>query len=460
MAGYCGDESAALRANVEASEAAPSDRDMVVHDELFHSGAFSDVVFKFRIAGSVEIEKVYGQGSLFALLSPVLQRLLSAAPAPAEGMNESVTSVEDLHQSQFELQQHLHHLQQQQLLRESKEQLQQQLHQMERQVWDLQQMERQAREVNEHRPERQPEWQALAVGGVAGDAGRTRTWRKELWLEESVASARGFREVARYVYHLAPSFSAQALPEIVHASRRLQLPELERMALRWGHEDLALRAAALASGAPTDASRAAGRIDDALRVIDELCTLQEPGEPGIEACWREAMLRAYDSEEVLDSLAFLKLAPKALQVLLGGYAMQKDPGALWCACLAWARARALRLGFPTDASSSRPSASPLRPIARGARLAVPPPPPAPAAVEWQRCLLPVAATIHFALLSPAEFAKHVEELDPMLPELRQVIYAARRHNLREAPPAPPLPPPTAPPTAPPALLALADGPAW
>merc|ERR1719456_2094733 len=59
-----------------AEQAAICARDAAVEDEVLRCGFFADIIFKFRGVGG-ETEEVYGQGGLFALLSPKLRELLT-----------------------------------------------------------------------------------------------------------------------------------------------------------------------------------------------------------------------------------------------------------------------------------------------------------------------------------------------------------------------------------------------
>merc|ERR1712217_594513 len=109
-------------------------------------------------------------------------------------------------------------------------------------------------------------------------------------------------------------------------------------------------------------------------------------------------------------------------------AVHVDPAALWGKCLAWAQTQATK----------KPTTSPLIPgspprnklFGTGAKLsaALALPSPEPAAVEWQRDLIPVANLVRFADMDAVTFARNVEGMHPMLPDLRAAIYTARRRR--------------------------------
>jgi len=268
------------------------------------------------------------------------------------------------------------------------------------------------------------------VDGPAAGGGR-----REVWL--GGLTARGFREVARYVYKLPLRLSPAALPDVVRAAELLELDELKEVALSWGFACLAERAAA--AGAPAQGQGAGGAppeevAEAALRCLEQLCASSPESERA--AAWRDSLLRAHPAAEVLSCPGFFELSPAALQWLLAAEgALHDDPAALWTACVHWAWGRA-------PCRSAKPPGEPAEVVApprlfgRGARLAgaLAPAAPAAEAVQWQHQLLPVVGQIRFSRMPPADFAQQLEALDPMLPELRQAIYAARRRDAETAPP--------------------------
>lgn len=232
-----------------------------------------------------------------------------------------------------------------------------------------------------------PRLQRLLEGDAPG--------RRTVPLYDLPITWRAFREVTRYVYALPPGVVPELLPELLAAARLLEMPELHASSLSWGLERIA------------DMD-----VDSALRCLEELC--------GTPSAWCSALLRAFPASEVLGSAAILALSPMALQELIEAEVFQSEPVAVWDVALAWARARAV------PEPPKQPAPPPLRPFARQL---LPLEPPVLGAVEWQRCLLPKAKRIHFAAMTATEFAQ-VEALDPMLPELRQAIYATRRRHLQ------------------------------
>mmetsp|Transcript_129661 Transcript_129661/g.276600 ORF Transcript_129661/g.276600 Transcript_129661/m.276600 type:complete len:370 (-) Transcript_129661:83-1192(-) len=348
---WAAESQAAPTAAPPVAERACSRRDAAVEDEVFHCGYFADVVFKFRTT-SGEVEEVYGQRALFALLSPTLRRQL---------------------------------------------------------------------------------FPALGAGGAAAT-----TSREDVWLDGPV-TARAFREVARYVYKLPQQLTGEALPEVVAAARFLGLLELEELIVAWGMEGLA--AAATESAPAIDAGgveEGGSGLDDALQCLEALCVaptaeLPAPCDCGgaNAAAWREALLRNHQAAEVFASPAFISLSPAALQELLQAESLRADPEALWRASLAWAYASAQHSPQEVQGAVAR-SPKPRKLFGVATRLAesLAPAPPPVEQVEWQRRLTPVVEAIRFSQMTPAAFANHVEALDPMLPELRQAIYASRRRCTR------------------------------
>jgi len=327
----------------------PSRRDALVEDEVLHCGYFADVAFRFPTT-SGDVEEVYGQRALFALLSPVLrEQLFPAAEA------------------------------------------------------------------------------ACRSGG-----------RHEVQLDPAI-TARGFQEVVRYVYRLPPQFTRPALPEILVAAHVLDVRELEEAAFTWGLAGLAERvqtdvavdeACKCVQGAPDRNDCVAGgaygdEVTDALWCLEQLCTL-EPRAKRVTA-WREALIKAYTTKQILASEAFFGLSPVTLEELLKEDSMHSDPGTLWVTCVHWAWACAQRHP-PVEQPAMPEGAKPPKLFGRNTRLAaiLAPAVPPGQLVAWQQQLLPVVEHMRFAQMAAAEFAKHVESLDPMLPELRQAIFSTRR----------------------------------
>merc|ERR1712137_1348248 len=140
------------------------------------------------------------------------------------------------------------------------------------------------------------------------------------------------------------------------------------------------------------------------------------------------MFQVFTGPDALASSVFLDLPLTALRNLLQAEAVHTDPAALWARCLAWAQAQAAKKATTSPLIPGSPVRNKL--FGTGAKLsaALAPPSPAPEAVEWQRDLIHVADLVRFAEMDAVMFARNVEGLDPMLPDLRSAIYTARRRR--------------------------------
>lgn len=371
-----------------------SQRDVAIEDEVFSQGRFADTVF--ICAGSSpsnEVEEVYGQAALFALISPVLLDRLKFSTCSGAGGNAPASlateSVED-----------------------------------------------------------------AARPGALGGLPRDRHGRQELYLADEI-TARGFREVARYVYRLAPRFTPLNISEVSMAARILQLPELDKAAYQWGLANLdriarlrRLRAQRKAQNyvEVSESTEAAveegphGAIGDALCFFGMMCSpigdevMSDLMKQDIVTQWREALLRAFDCADIGASTAFLELREGAMLLLLEIEEIHAKPALLWERCVRWAWLRKDReqpLAKATAWGALSFENPPKRLFAAGARLVtVSTPTPAEHDVDWQRWLLPVAERMRFQDMPPQAFAAHMEAMQPMLPELRRVIYRVRRQGTR------------------------------
>lgn len=367
-----------------------SKRDVAVEDEIFHCGYFADVVFKFRNA-SVEVEEVYGQSALFALLCPTLRETLmpasQALPGDAAQQQSGFCS---------------------------------------------------AAECASGAPSAATAAMPYHPSGSAARA-CSQVSRREVWPDPEI-TARAFREVARYVYRLAPQVSSAVLPEALYAARSFGMEELEEMLLAWGFADLGSLNPPLAAD-----SMAAERIiegdndaalDNALLTLECMCMLMP--RPSCTTAWREALLRNFSARQVLGSPIFFKFQPEALQELLGAEPMHADPMELWRACVEWALVRGghYNLVLPKEPPLGAPAGCgrvpPKKLFGQSARLsqALAPTAPANEAVEWQEPLLLVVQQLRFWQLSAADFAALLEGIAPVLPQLREAIYSSRRKGVR------------------------------
>lgn len=243
-------------------------------------------------------------------------------------------------------------------------------------------------------------------------------------------SAAAFRQVARYVYRLEPEFSNATLAEVLYAARALALEELEEQALAWGFANISVDTT---GAAPHSKGEVAGScLEYALACLDCLCSF-EP-RPAKTSAWRESLLQTFPVPQLLGSPAFFSLSLAAVRELLEGTQPHEEPIELWRACVAWARAHAGQ-GEPIEPlSPGSATVSPTRTLfGTTARLkeVLSPALPDRQEVGWQEPLVTLVEPMRFCMLSPTEFASQVECLDPMLPQLRQAIYAARRRSKKD-----------------------------
>lgn len=341
-------------------------RDAAVEEEIFHRGIFADVVFKCR-GGKAVPEEVYGQASIYAMVSPVLRDLLRRAP-PDQPPPEMVPQV--------------------------------------------------------------------AVKNIATSDSHG---LREVWLDDAI-DVEGFREVARYAYGLRQVFRQEIVPEVLAAASALEVEELEEAALSWGLAYLQTTQIASSGG---DEVEQLSDVAEALRCLAQLCIdAQQLSERSADSAvqrrkrqavtvWVHTVLEAHGVAEVLACPMMLQLPPSAFEVIFDEV-IHEDTLQLWALCIRWAKACSEREALP-ERSTPREGAKPRKLFRPGARLlAMAPARPPESETEWQRWLLPFAPKLRLAQLEPATFLTHVvEAIDPMLPELRQVIYATRRQHLRE-----------------------------
>lgn len=260
--------------------------------------------------------------------------------------------------------------------------------------------------------------------------GALKSHRQEVWLDSRITAC-GFQEVARYVYRLPHRLSSETLPDVFAAARALELEELEEAALAWGVANLTAPAAS--EGKEDDVIAAIGH---ALRCLGQLSEVEEFRMPfGAALLWRDALLKAFPTSEVVSSSVFVSLPPSALDVLLANEAVHRDPCLLWRACVLWARERPAEEMGPFESARTtatvKDTAMPRKLFIPGARLeTVAMTAPSESEVRWQRWLLPIAEISRFSAMDAYSFATHVEAIKPMLPELAQAIYAARRRGLQ------------------------------
>lgn len=257
-------------------------------------------------------------------------------------------------------------------------------------------------------------------------AGRCELHQPHVLQLEDQITAVGFKEVARYIYRLAPKFTAASISQVSAAARILGMPELDWAAFHWGIGNLK-----------------SGTVGDALCYFGMMCSnVDALPIDGIDAfCgttrfsraiqWRSALLKAFHGCELIASPAFLELREGAMLLLLECEEMHSEPSFLWESCIRWALGRKERELPLSDVAARAPSLSfenpPKKLFVPGARLVmVSSLGPAEEDVDWQRWLLPIAEHMRFKDMPAEVFAMQMEAIQPMLPELRQVIYRVRR----------------------------------
>eukprot|EP00746_Dinoflagellata_sp_MGD_P160764 gnl/MRDRNA2_/MRDRNA2_87662_c0_seq1.p1 gnl/MRDRNA2_/MRDRNA2_87662_c0~~gnl/MRDRNA2_/MRDRNA2_87662_c0_seq1.p1 ORF type:complete len:346 (+),score=103.04 gnl/MRDRNA2_/MRDRNA2_87662_c0_seq1:67-1104(+) len=209
---------------------------------------------------------------------------------------------------------------------------------------------------------------------------------REVWLEG--VTAIGFRAAARHIYRLPLQLAMSELPHVLECARELQLPELSGLAVEFGLQQLK----ADAEDKSTDkASSQSKRCEVGLQCLEELRGSEHTSK------WQHALLQAQGSAKVLKCATFSRLSFETVLSLLSADAMHEDETKLWLTCVAWTKAITL--------ADSDPQA-------------------------WQRKILHLVPALRFALMPAADFAEHVQGVIEMTQELRQAIYAARRHSLR------------------------------
>jgi len=348
-----------------------SQRDAAIEDEVFSQGRFADVIFSCATSWPSQFssspvpvvrEEVYGQAVIFAMMSPVLRDRLQ--------------------------------------------------------------------------------------GHCMDGAGRCELQRPHAFQLEDKITARGFREVARYVYRLAPKFTAANIPEVSAAARLLRMPELDRAAFQWGLVNLETMASQRGSSPEESMLRhqeqgPLGAIGDALCYFGMMCSNIDAvpidevdpffGTTRFSRAiqWRSALLKAFDGCEIVASPAFLELREGTMLLLLECEEMHSQPSFLWQCCIRWALGRKDRELPLSKRTPGGPAFSfeklPKKLFVPGARLVtVSSLGPAEDDVDWQRWLLPIAERVRFKDMPAQDFAAQMEAIQPMLPELRQVIYRVRR----------------------------------
>lgn len=356
-------------AAVAASSAVPptpSERDVAFEDELLQFGSSTDVVFQFMAEGG-GVEEIFGHAGVLGFISPVLREILATATVTA----------------------------------------------------------------------------------------KTARGARIVTLDQAITAA-GFREVVRYTYRLPLRLTAAHLAEVVAAARLLRMPELEKASVGWGLDSIARnnRQVRFEDDGGTRGDQEPWQIADVFRCLEEACREPPPPVPqlyhmasrqaereAVVSAWREKLVLHWHVPEILAHPALLELSVGALRKLLLQDELHSDVDALWLAAAAWARAQEeAKVPLPAHlADAAAAAAAPPSPQ-RGPRklfgagapamvAAVPPPPPlAGPEADWQRRLLPVVELLRLENMSPASFAQHVEGLDPILPDLRLAIYAARRRG--------------------------------
>lgn len=257
----------------------------------------------------------------------------------------------------------------------------------------------------------------------------------------------GFKEVLRYCYELPRHVTPDVLEEVIVAAQLLQLDEITDLLFSWGIRSLLTLATTLEEQGKeaVAALRPAWEPEDALGCLFQFATFF-PQHPKAKK-WREVTLRAFPVAETLQCLGRSKLPPDVVMDLVTSEVLHEDEYALWCALIMWARtlhhADSADPGSPQQCNklhSGRVAPVSLGLFGKAARLrrALEVQAPNRDDVEWQEPLLGIADYINFDAMGAVQFASSVERLDPMLPQLRQVIYSVRRSGAKRLDPILPL----------------------
>lgn len=253
--------------------------------------------------------------------------------------------------------------------------------------------------------------------------GKDRLWLLEgYWIPARITPI-AFEVVACYIYKLPLRLSLSSLHEVIEAASCLELPELNKACYDFGLRQY-----------DAETAEEGLDIDAMLRCLE--AWHRNGAEETFTGEWQRRLFGRWSQEKVLNSSVFAReLQSRTMFSLLLSDEMHKDETALWNATLAWAKARWEAGARAPDPEPKEEESKPL--VGGSIRLF------GPAAYqkprercgpesEWQRLLLPLSKCFQLHRLSPEAFALGLEgmatgdESPGLIPELRGMLYAARR----------------------------------
>lgn len=232
-----------------------------------------------------------------------------------------------------------------------------------------------------------------------------------------------FQLVASYLYKLPLRLRLPSLHEVIEAAGYFELPELSKACNQFGLDQYARRASL---------GKDEEGLDAMLRCLE--AWHQASGDQELKAEWQRRLLERWPQEAVLSSRVFANgLSLETMRAVLGGDEMHRDETALWNAVLSWAKVQ-WNMGRrpPAESDGKKELDDPGGHKLFGPLAYEKPRARTGAESEWQRLLLPLSSGFKLHLLSPEAFALGLEgkstgdESPGLIPELRSMLYAARR----------------------------------
>lgn len=255
------------------------------------------------------------------------------------------------------------------------------------------------------------------------------------WIPTNVTPG-GFEIAACYIYKLPLRLALTTLHEVIEAASCLELPELSQACYDFGIRQYAERKFGQACyfGLGQDKEG----LDAMLRCLE--AWHRTKADEGRTAEWQRRLLERWSQEEVLGSpVVSSEISSETMQALLLSNAMHVDETALWNAVLRWAKVQWDQGIRPLAEEPMSPSEAQKKKLATGGstKLFGPTAQMKPRErtgpeSEWQKLLLPLSRCFQLHRLSPEAFAVGLEgtatgdESPGLIPELRSLLYAARR----------------------------------